>query len=571
MDTLSAERTDAKLLRFDQSGALLRKVTQTAAIGMALVGINGRVLYANRAYETMLGWEPDAVLGLLNADLLTAEDHELMNLRFAQLMRGEVEDFQGECRMDHRDGGPLWVLMTATLLRSETTTQPLYVIVQIVNIDRQKRAEAALAKSESLWNFALESAGQGVWDCDVPSNEIVYSRVWRKMRGIPEDEAIDPAQSAWLARVHPDDVERVLSASRSQGHGTDGFDTLEYRERHRNGHYIWILSRGRPVEWDESGNPIRSVGTDTDITRLKTAEAQVAEERERLRVTLDSIGEGVISTDAEGCVRFMNPVAEALTGWEKSQAIGRALAEVFATKHEATGASAQDVIADCLALGGPREIADDVMLVARNGNGRGVSGTASPVKDANGRTIGAVLVFKDVTNLQQAQRQLTHSANHDGLTDLPNRSALVRALSEAARAASSGEQTSALCFIDLDRFKPVNDTAGHAAGDELLKIVARVIDASCRAQDFAARLGGDEFVVLLEDCSTQNAEQVARNIVAAIAAIDFEWNGAHYSMGASVGVAAVGAGSADEALARADAACYAAKASGRGRVVAASV
>ena len=571
METLPAEKADAQLLRFDQSGALLRKVAQSAAIGMALVGIDGRILYANRAYETMLGWEQDAVLGRANADVLSAEDRTLTELRFAQLTRGEVEDFQAECRMDHRISGPLWVLMTATLLRSETTDRPLYIIVQIVNIDRQKRAEAALARSESLWNHALESAGQGVWDCDVVSNEIVYSRVWRKMRGIPEDEPIDPAQSAWLARVHPDDVQRVLSASRQQGKGADGFDALEYRERHRDGHYIWILSRGRPVEWDAAGNATRSVGTDTDITRLKIAEAQVAEEKERLRVTLDSIGEGVISTDARGRVRFMNPVAEALTGWDEGDATGRALPEVFATKYEPTGASAPDVIAACLASGGTQEIEDDVILASRDGNGRGVSGTASPVQDASGGTIGAVLVFKDVTSFQEAQRQLTHSANHDGLTGLPNRTAFARAVAEASRAPGPHQHNSALCFIDLDHFKPVNDTAGHAAGDELLRAVARVIRASCRAQDFAARLGGDEFVVLLADCPMVNAEQVAGKIVDAVAAIDFEWNGQHYSIGASVGVAPVGAGSADEALARADAACYAAKANGRGRVVAAAV
>ena len=566
MEPLHAEKADAKLLRFDQSGALLRKVAQSAAIGMALIGTNGQILYANRAYETMLGWEPDAVLGLIGADLLSADDRPLMGLRFAQLLRGEVEDFQAECRMDHHGGGQLWVLMTATLLRSDATGLPLYLIVQIINIDRQKRAEEALARSESLWNHALESAGQGVWDCDVPSNEIVYSRVWRKMRGIPEEETIDPAQSAWLARVHPDDVERVLSASRQQGHGADGFDTLEYREQHRDGHYIWILSRGRPVEWDEHGNPLRSVGTDTDITRLKTAEAQVAEEKERLRVTLDSIGEGVISTDADGRVQFMNPVAEALTGWDESHAIGRPLPEVFVTRYEATGLPASNVIGECLAQAGVQEIDDDVILAARNGNARGVSGTASPVQDSTGRTIGAVLVFKDVTSFQEAQRQLTHSANHDVLTGLPNRSALARALSEVSKPAAC-QETAALCFIDLDRFKPVNDTAGHAAGDELLKIVAQVIRTSCRTQDFAARLGGDEFVVLLENCPIANAERVAGKIVAAIAAIDFEWNGKHYSIGASVGVTAVGSGSPDEALARADAACYAAKASGRGRVI----
>jgi diguanylate cyclase (GGDEF)-like protein/PAS domain S-box-containing protein len=569
MGTHSFEKSDAKLLRFDQSGALVRKVMQSAAIGMALVGIDGRILYANRACETMLGWQSDTLLGLAQANLLVAEDRELMGLRFGQLTRGEVEDFHAECQMEHRNSGPLWVLMTATMLRSDTTNRPLYVIVQIVNMDRQKRAEAALAKSESLWNFALESAGQGVWDCDVPSNKMVYSRVWRTMRGIPEDEAIDPAQSAWLARVHPDDVQRVLSASRKQGHGADGFDTLEYRERHRDGHYIWILSRGRPVEWDESGRAVRSVGTDTDITRLKMAEAQVAEEKERLRVTLDSIGEGVISTDANGRIRFMNPVAEVLTGWDETRAMGRALPEVFSTKYQATGASAPDVIAVCLTSGEAREIDDDVILAGRDGNGRGVSGTASPVKDANGRMIGAVLVFKDVTSFQEAQRQLTHSANHDGLTGLPNRAAFGRALSEASRAASNGQQTS-LCYIDLDRFKPVNDTAGHAAGDQLLKTVATVIHASCRNQDFAARLGGDEFVVLLNDCSVANAEQVASKIIEAISAIDFEWNGNHYSISASVGVTLVGTGSIDEALVRADAACYAAKASGRGHVVSAN-
>lgn len=565
MENWFAER-DAKLLRFDQSGALLRKVAQSAAIGMSLLGIDRRILYANRAYEKMLGWAPDALLGLSNTEVLWTDDRQLMDLRFGQLMRGEVEDFQTECRMSHRHGEPLWVLMTATLLRSETTNRPLHVIVQIVNIDRQRRAEAALAKSESLLNHALESAGQGVWDCDVPSNEIAYSRVWRKMRGIPEDEVIDPAQSAWLARVHPEDVERVLSASRKQGHGAEGFDTLEYRERHRDGHYIWILSRGRPVEWDELGNPIRSVGIDTDITRLKTAEAQAAEERERLRVTLDSIGEGVISTDARGRVQFMNPVAEALTGWDESTAIGRGLSEVFVTKYEPTGASAPNVIEACLASGGMQEIDEDVILTGQDGNGRGVSGTASPVQDGNGETIGAVLVFKDVTSFQEAQRQLTYLANHDELTGLPNRAALVRVLSEAERAVDPDRQRSALCFIDLDRFKPVNDRAGHAAGDALLKTVARVIRGSCRAQDFAARLGGDEFVVLLDACSITNAEEVARKIVHAVASIDFEWNGEHYSIGASIGVAPVGAGSADGALAQADAACYAAKASGRGRV-----
>jgi diguanylate cyclase (GGDEF)-like protein len=128
----------------------------------------------------------------------------------------------------------------------------------------------------------------------------------------------------------------------------------------------------------------------------------------------------------------------------------------------------------------------------------------------------------------------------------------------------------ALCFIDLDRFKPVNDTAGHAAGDALLQKVAQVIRRTCRNHDMAARLGGDEFVVLLADCTLANARAVAEKIVEAISKLDFAWNGTAYSIGASAGIAMIRADRAQDVLAEADAACYSAKAAGRGRVATAA-
>ena len=565
-----AEKTgdgiDAKLLRFDQSGALLRKVMESAAVGMALVGVDKRTIYVNRAYETMLGFAPDERLGRPAEEAIYAEDRSTVMLHFEQVVRGERADLRLECRMNHKDGQPLWVLITASLLRSDTTGRPVYVIVQIINIDRQKRAEAALAASESRWNHALESAGQGVWDHDVRRDDMFYSRMWRRMRGIPDDEYVDPAQDKWLARLHPDDVPRVLATVKKQDHGEDGYDTLEYRERHRDGHWIWILSRGRPVEWDADGNPLRTIGTDTDITRLKAAETELAEEKERLRVTLDSIGEGVISTDADERVTFMNPVAEAMTGWIAAEALGRPLQQVFVAKSEATGEPALDQVAACLASGVTTEIEDDVILASRDGTGRGVSGTAGPVRTQDGRVVGAVLVFKDITDTQEQQRLLAYSANHDVLTGLPNRAAFSRRLADAMRQAGTDGQPASLCFIDLDRFKPVNDTAGHAAGDALLQKVAQAIRRCCRANDFAARLGGDEFVLLLSDCSLLNARRVGRKLVDAIAGIDFTWNGTSYRIGASVGIAPISTEAAGDPLAAADAACYEAKAAGRGRV-----
>ena len=567
---MHADSTDAKVFRFDQSRALLRKVMESAAVGMALVGVDGRMIHVNRAYEAMMGLEPGVALGRQNVQFLHPDDRQAVQLRFAQLFRGETEEFQLECRINHHDGGTRWVLASVSLLRSDTTQRPLYGIVQLIDIDRQKRAEQALAESESRWHNALESAGQGVWDHDIRKDDMFYSRMWRSMRGIPDGEHVDPAQEGWLARMHPDDVPRIRAIVAKQDSGEDGYDTLEYRERHRDGRWIWILSRGKPIEWDENGVPLRTVGTDTDITRIKVAEARLAEEKERFRVTLDSIGEGVIAADAGGCVQYMNPIAEMLTGWSLGEALGVPLARVFVTKHEATGETAADVMVACLASGCTREIEGDVILAARNGTGRGISGTASPVRDEAGRTIGAVLVFKDVTDLLEEQRRLTHSANHDVLTGLPNRSAFARALAEAHRQVAGGNRSHALCFIDLDRFKPVNDTAGHAAGDALLREVAAVIRSCCRVQDVAARMGGDEFVVLLADCTVANARRVGQKIVDAISAVRFGWNGAEYTIGASVGVAPLSASTEDNALAAADAACYAAKAGGRGRVVVAA-
>ena len=566
MSSLVRKPESAPVFRFDQSGALLRKVMESAAVGMTLVGVDARMIYVNRAYETMLGFDPDACLGRPAEDMIFEPDRQAMLLRFGQLMRGEVEEFRLECRMRHADGTPLWVLASASLLRSDTTGRPLYAIVQIINIDRQKRAEEALAESESRWNFALESAGQGVWDHDIPTDGMFYSRMWRRMRGMGDDEFVDPSQDEWLARVHPDDVPNILAVVDKQDHGEDGYDTLEYRERHRDGHWIWILSRGKPVEWDADGKPTRTIGTDTDITRLKAVEAALATEKERLRVTLESIGDGVISTDADERITFMNPVAEAMTGWPETEAMGHLVQEIFVAKSEGTGEPAADHVAFCLATGAPSQIEDDVILAARDGTGRDVNGTAAPVRDGSGKVIGAVLVFKDVTGQQEQRRRLAHSANHDALTGLPNRSSFARALAEAQRQANTEHREHALCFIDLDRFKPVNDTAGHAAGDALLQKVAQAIRLTCRGSDFAARIGGDEFVLLLADCPVANACDLTRKLVAAISAIEFTWNGTDYRIGASVGIAPVTADGPADPLAAADSACYSSKAAGRGQV-----
>ena len=549
---------------------MLAKIVDNAAVGMVVSEMDGRMVYANRAFIDLLGRGVDENAGDSILELIHDDDSAAARQRLLRLMRGEAGEYRGEHRFRHAHGGPLWVMVAASVLKSDTTGEPLYLITQLTSIELQKKAEEALAHSESRWNFALESARQGVWDHDILTDTMFYSRMWRVMRGIPPDEEVDGDQQKWLARIHPDDLHHVVANVDRQDQGDADFDALEYREQKRDGSYVWILSRGKPVEWDEHGRATRTLGTDTDITRLKTIEMELAAEKERLRVTLDSIADGMISTDENGRVVFMNPAAELLTGYGSADAVGKEVRTIFTLRDGLTGEIRECPVAICLASDEPAHLDGDMILVGKSGTERDIRCTAAPVKTPIGKLTGAVLVFQDVSQSRAMQRELAHSATHDDLTGLPNRAAFERALNGAIGAARDGQHQHCLLYIDLDRFKPVNDNAGHAAGDALLKQVAQTIRGSCRSHDVAARIGGDEFAVLLSDCPASVGSRIADKIVRAVAALAFGWAGRTYHIGASVGLTMVTDQPASPLgfMGEADAACYAAKARGRGVAVA---
>ena len=554
--------------RFARVGSMLTRMVDNAAVGMVVCELRGQLIYANRAFTALLGHKLDQDGEQNILDIIHPDDAAMARLQLVRLMRGEADEYRGEHRFCHADGHPLWVMVAAALIRDETTGQPVYLITQLTNIELQKKAEAALAHSESRWNFALESARQGVWDHDIVHDTMFYSRMWRVMRGIPPDEEVDGDQAKWLARIHPDDLQHVVDNVDRQDKGDEGLDGLEYRERRVDGSWVWILSRGKPVEWDEHGNPTRTLGTDTDITRLKIIELELAAEKERLRVTLNSIADGMISTDETGRVVFMNPAAELLTGRASSDAIGQAVETIFRIRDGATGEIQPCPVTACLGGDITVHLDDDMSLVGKDGLERDIRCTATPLKTPSGQLSGAVLVFQDVTQSRAMQRELAHSATHDDLTKLPNRPAFERALNGAIASGRDG-RSHCLLYIDLDRFKPVNDNAGHAAGDALLKQVAQTIRGSCRSHDIAARIGGDEFAVLLHDCPSEVGLAIAEKIVRAIGALEFSWAGRSYRIGASVGITTVADQPASPLgfMGEADAACYAAKARGRGNAV----
>lgn len=339
---------------------------------------------------------------------------------------------------------------------------------------------------------------------------------------------------------------------------------FERRYMRADGRTLWTKGSVSLLCGTEKEEPRLLAYLITDITPLK----ETALEKERLDITLHSIGDAVICTDAQSRITFMNPIAERLTGWTVAEASGRPAAEVFNLIDERSGRPPVNLIDQCMKERRAFNVESGTILLSRTGDAFDIGLSAAPVRTAEG-ILGSITVFNDLTKINADRRKVARSALHDGLTGLPNRGAFIEKLAIALVEAREEGRVHALCFIDLDRFKLVNDRGGHAAGDALLSHVAKIIALSCSSKDVPARLGGDEFAVLIRDCTVGEAEKTASEIVNAIGNIEFRWETQVFRIGASVGAAMITDASTclEDMLHEADQACYRAKHSGRGQVI----
>ncbi len=301
------------------------------------------------------------------------------------------------------------------------------------------------------------------------------------------------------------------------------------------------------------------------IRRTTLIEDALFQEKEKAQLTLQAIGDGVITTDSNGIVTYLNPVAEGLVGCRQEQAVGQPLGTVYAIREEATGA----LVAHCAIqadIDGPVvDIHRHFVLASRDGSKYIVEDSATPVRGAGGEKIGVLIVFRDVSHERSLSDQLSWQARHDDLTGLANRRELETVLTRLVQSAKLSRLQHAFLYLDLDQFKLVNDTCGHVAGDELLKQLAVVLKSHVRKADTLARLGGDEFGIVLEDCSLSSATRLATDVLNAVKEFRFMWEGKAFTLGVSVGVVGIDAESGDlrQILSAADASCYLAKDKGR--------
>ena len=564
---------------------LLREVTRSDAAFHVVLDTDASVLIDVQVARGMLATGNPEQLRGQNLDALP-----WLKSRLAPLRVSEVRD-TSHPRPDQADDAAVWahlgigsVLVIGYFIQGRAAgllgiagarardnwEVQLHLLMKLVGSSlatglERIEIQSHLRDLEERNELALYSANDGLWDFDTLNNRVYLSPRWKAMLGYDETDVGQAPD--WRTLVHSDDMSRVQAAIRDHVAGkTPIFESL-HRMRHATGEWRWVISRAK-AKVDDKGRLLRLVGVELDITERKLYEEALFREKESAQITLQSIGDGVITTDAKGVIDYVNPVAEALTGWRLEDSQGRAIEEIFRAFHEETCEPLENPLAVAIRRTRSIKSVRPMLLIRRDGNEIYVESTASPIRDGSGAVSGGVLVFHDVSEARELNRRLSYHASHDVLTGLVNRREFENRMERALKSAKARETSYALCCLDLDQFKIVNDTCGHSAGDALLGQVGALLKSKVRWRDTLARLGGDEFGILLESCSLDEAMRTAEALREAVRNFKFTWEERTFRLGASIGVVPISVDNADVAsvLSAADSACQAAKEAGRNRV-----
>ncbi|WP_266168347.1 EAL domain-containing protein [Dyella subtropica] len=427
------------------------------------------------------------------------------------------------------------------------------------------RATNAWRASEDRFQLAVAGSNDGLWSWDRDSGGIYLSPRLQQMLAV-EGEPIAGDAEAIFGRLHPDDRHAAKRAVIAHIRRAEPLD-VEFRIRPTDGEVRWFHASGQSVR-DDLGVSMRMAGSVTEITERHFADAKLFAEKERTQVTLQSIGDAVITTDAHNNIEYLNPVAERLTRWQVDSARGRPVSDVCRIIKESNHEAIPDPATRVMHEQSGWRSRDRLLLQRNDGKRIAVDLIVSPVRDRLGSMEGAVLVMRDLSAEREHAALLRYQAAHDVLTGLINRREFERQLERAVVSAEEGSVPFTVLYIDLDQFKLVNDMCGRSAGDELLRQAAGLFKKKVRHSDTVARLGGDEFVVLLNNCAAEQGLQVAESLRASIGELRFVFDDRALRLSASIGLVSPPgdkAGAA-EILRAADAACHVAKDKGRNLV-----
>ena len=425
--------------------------------------------------------------------------------------------------------------------------------------DQQKRLQ-----------MALEAAHMAIWDSRIVDGQVIDGTVSWSAKGATllglEERPLTHPFRAFLDCVHAGDRDKVVAVLQEGVRQRDGY-ALQYRVVWPDGSAHWLAAKAQ-VFMDAAGHPERTLGIIWDITEHMARELMIAERKELAEVTLSSIGDGVMTTDPQGKTRYLNRVAEQLTGWSNQLALGLDIGDTLHLVDEHTGLPSEHVAIKCLRQRQAIGISTHAQLITRDGRRIAVEESAAPIWSRDGEILGAVVVFRDVSHERKLTQQLSWHATHDTLTGLINRREFEHLVAGALHTAKEEGHVHALLYLDLDQFKVINDTSGHGAGDVLLQLLAKMLQEQMRDSDILARLGGDELGVLLPHCPLDQARLIGEQLRQSVREFRFAWGERSFELGVSIGIVEISqdSKSMSELLSAADQACYLAKDQGRNRL-----
>ncbi len=499
-----------------------------ASIGIAHLDLNGQWLEVNQALCDIVGYSRDELMALSFQDITCPEDLDDDLALAVRLVAGEIPSYRLEKRYVRKDGSLVWVRLNATVVH-DSDGRPAHFVSVVEDIHDRRVAEDALLQSQRRLQMAMEATQIGLFDYIGPADPRNYwSTGVHRHFGIPDDATLNIDRL--LRLIHPDDAPRVMRAI-DAGIARPG---LRFHEEYRtlgeaDGELRWIEATGKTY-FDVDIGVVRMVGTTLDVTARKTLEAELRSGAMRFRTAFDNIPDVVVIYDRDLRIRYINPATTRTTGLPVEAFIGKREDEIFVADVIRPW---QPLLHDALHAGRVGRMELEVELAP---GPRHLQITCVPLRRPDGEVAEVMGITHDFTERKRAEEQAVRAALHDKLTGLPNRALLFEYSGHVFDSARRGQHEGAVLFIDLDRFKPVNDLHGHQAGDALLVAVAQRIRQCARKGDLAFRIGGDEFLVLLPHLRDRaDAARLAQRLNDALAR-PFTVGRAEVAISASIGI-----------------------------------
>ncbi|WP_051283714.1 PAS domain S-box protein [Desulforegula conservatrix] len=392
-----------------------RTIFDQAAVGICYVDLSGKFLKVNNRFCEITAYTEEELYNITFKEITHPDDLGADLEKVDELISGKIQTYSLEKRYIRKDKSIVWINLTVSLDRFPDATPKSFISV-VEDISKRIKALSDLKESEDRYAKTIEALNDGMWDWNVPSGKAYFSDHYYTMLGYKPQE-FTANYTKWKTIVHPEDIDRVEQHLNNSIMADKAFN-IDLRMKTKDGGWKWVATRGKAVEHDSSGSVVRMMGTLSDVSERKSIENQLIEEKERLQVTLRSIGDGVITTDTCAKITMMNKIAEDLTGWKINEAVGRSINEILCLSHKYSKKECENPALKVLDTGEIIDFESNTVLTNRNGKEISVEDSAAPIKDSDSKTIGVIIVFRDVTEKHKTEEALQNAQKLESLSIL---------------------------------------------------------------------------------------------------------------------------------------------------------